>query len=156
MIDDRRLQRQPGWRVRRKDSGELGVVTSIDFGGIVQVQWDDGKTSSFKGELLSNVVRADPPSFGRRSGDWTIERFESDPVIPCRCLTLTTGGGKRLRSFLANAPKAGAAPEHLLPLRIESPTARRTAMDGDEYLALTVGGIAALLLTIAAVAYVVH
>jgi hypothetical protein len=69
MIDDRRLQWQPGWRVRRKDSGALGVVASIDFGGMVQVQWDDGATGSFKGETQSNVVRADPPGFGRRSGD---------------------------------------------------------------------------------------
>jgi hypothetical protein len=30
------------------------------------------------------------------------------------------------------------------------------AMDGDEYLALTVGGITALLLTIAAMAYAIH
>ena len=69
MIDSERLQWRTGWRVRRKDSGQLGVVAPIDFAGIVRVRWDDGATSFFRGGAESNVVRADPPSFGRRSGD---------------------------------------------------------------------------------------
>jgi hypothetical protein len=54
------------------------------------------------------------------------------------------------------SPMSGLSSEHLLAARIGStPAARRMAMDGEEYLALAISGITALMITIAVV-YAVH
>jgi hypothetical protein len=53
-----RIDWKPGQRVSRRDSAELGVVTSVDD-GVVKVKWDRGRTSYYRPGALGNVKLAE-------------------------------------------------------------------------------------------------